>query len=219
MDSDTFRCDLVSWEEAYRLGRVLAENIASSGYMPDLVIAIGRGGYVPARVICDFLLHDLLTSIKIEHWGTAAQKRGKATVRFPVGIDIKGLSVLIIDDVTDTGDTLREAVAYIESLGAREAKTGVLQHKSTATFEPDYYAQYMSDWKWIIYPWAVHEDLFGFTANILRQKACSINEIRSELARRYEIVIATPDLMPVLEDLRQKESMLQSKGIYRIEPK
>jgi hypoxanthine phosphoribosyltransferase len=28
-------------------------------------------------------------------------------VRFPLAVDVRGQSVLIIDDVTDTGDTLR----------------------------------------------------------------------------------------------------------------
>jgi hypothetical protein len=84
------------------LPRISAKAIKSSGYRPDLVIAVGRGGYVPASV-CDFMLHSQLTSIKIEHWGIAARKQDTAEVRSPLSVNVVGLKVLIIDDVTDTG--------------------------------------------------------------------------------------------------------------------
>jgi hypoxanthine phosphoribosyltransferase len=113
MNSQSFPCQLISWDEAYKLSRKLASVIKSSGFRPDLVIAIGRGGYVPARIVCDFLLHSLLTSIKIEHWDIAACKRPEAAVRFPLAVDVQDQSILIIDDVTDTGDTLRAALDYL----------------------------------------------------------------------------------------------------------
>jgi hypoxanthine phosphoribosyltransferase len=155
MDAESFPCQLIIWSEAYELGKILSQKIKSSGYRPDLVIAIGRGGYVPARIVCDFLLHNLLTSIKIEHWGIAAQKQEKAVVRFPMAVDVRGLKVLIVDDVTDTGDTLKAAVEYVSNLDAGEIRTAVLQHKVSSSFVPDYYAAVVKEWRWIIYPWAL----------------------------------------------------------------
>ena len=72
MIPESFPCQLISWDESYELGRRLAYEIKRSGFRPDLIVAIGRGGYVPARVVSDFLLFSLLASIKIEHWDTAA---------------------------------------------------------------------------------------------------------------------------------------------------
>jgi len=169
MSSQSIPCRLVSWEEAYQLSHRLARSIKSSGYRPQLVIAIGRGGYVPARIVCDFLLHNLLTSFKIEHWDIAASKRPEAAVRFPLAVDVRGQSVLIIDDVTDTGETLRAAIDYVKDLGAGEIRTGVMQHKTTSPVVPDFYAEEVKEWVWIIYPWAVHEDLVGFAEKVLAE--------------------------------------------------
>jgi hypoxanthine phosphoribosyltransferase len=198
---ESFPCTLVSWEESARLARRLAGAIKADGYRPDLVIAIGRGGYVPARVVCDCLLHDMLTSMKVEHWGIAARKKDETVVRFPLAVDITGLRVLIVDDVTDTGDTLTTTAAYVISLGPREVRTAVLQHKGTSRFTPDYIAEYVTEWSWIIYPWAVHEDLVGFVERVLGSKTQFFDEIKAKLAARFEIRVADEELRAALEDL------------------
>ena len=81
MDHDSFPVELISWKKSYHLAKKLSELIRTSGYQPEIVIAIGRGGYVPARVVCDYLLIDRLTSIKIEHWGVAAEIKDQAIIR------------------------------------------------------------------------------------------------------------------------------------------
>ena len=40
--------------------------------MPYLIIAIGRGGFVPGRFVCNFLPLNDITSMKIEHYKRAA---------------------------------------------------------------------------------------------------------------------------------------------------
>ncbi len=166
---DTFPCELITWEHSAALGRRLAWAVRESGYQPEFVVAIGRGGYVPARVVCDYLLHEMLTSIKIEHWGEAAEEKPETIIRFPLSIDITGAHLLVVDDVTDTGDTLTAAVSYFRKCGAAEVRTAVLQHKGTSGFLPDYYAELVMDWHWIMYPWAVYEDIFGFVLRILKK--------------------------------------------------
>ncbi len=53
--------------------------IKNSGFKPDLVIGIARGGLVPARIVCNYLLH-----IKVEHWGIAAIALGNLEVKSSV---------------------------------------------------------------------------------------------------------------------------------------
>jgi len=198
---ESFPCTLVSWEESALLARQLAGAIRADGYRPDLVIAIGRGGYVPARVVCDCLLHNMLTSMKVEHWGIAAHKKEEVLVRFPLAVDIKGMDVLIVDDVTDTGDTLATTVAHVTSLGPGEVRTAVLQHKDTSRFTPDYFAEFVTEWSWIIYPWAVHEDLVGFVERVLGSKTQFFEEIKAKLDARFGIRVADEDLRAALEDV------------------
>ncbi|MBN1431540.1 MAG: phosphoribosyltransferase [Methanomicrobiaceae archaeon] len=215
INAGSFSCELVGWEEAGNLSRILATKIRNSGYSPDIVIAIGRGGYVPARVVCDYMLHEKLTSIKIEHWGIAAEKKDTTTVVYPLSIDIGGKSVLIIDDVADTGDTLRAAVDYISSLGPSEIKTGVLHHKNCSSFMPDFYAEYVEKWRWIIYPWARHEELFGFSEKVLSGDYISPEEIRTKLSERYSLEAEIKGLTEALQDLVVCGKAEESGGYYR----
>lgn len=197
----SFPCQLISWDEASRLSRKLAREIKSSSYNPDLVVAIGRGGYVPARIVCDFLLHSLLTSIKIEHWDIAACKRPQASVRFPLAVDVREKRILIVDDVTDTGDTLKAAIDYIKSEGAGQVKTAVMQHKTSSAIVPDFYAEIISDWRWIIYPWAAHEDVLGFTEKILSDEPAAVEEIGMALKERYSLSVDGESLREILDEL------------------
>lgn len=213
---DSFPCELVTWDESYRLARTLAEKIKNSGFRPDLIIAIGRGGYVPARVVADFLLHEMLTSMKIEHWGIAAHKKEEVVIRFPIAVDVCNQTVLIVDDVTDTGETLRIAVDYVRRFDPYEIRTAVLQHKETSAYEPDYFAEYITDWKWIIYPWAVHEDLVGFLERVLTTKPRFFSEIKENLASRFSIIVDDLDLRSALEDLIAMGRVETVGSVYRL---
>lgn len=157
-----FQCELVSWGEVYRLSALLARQVKDAGYRPDVIIAIARGGYVPARLICDFLdIYDL-TSVRITHYTAGSSKEETARLSSPLCMEIKGLRVLIVDDITDTGDTIEVALQHIRGFGPAEVKTAVLQHKKQSTLKPDFYAKTLIKWRWIIYPWAVVEDIGGF---------------------------------------------------------
>jgi len=218
MNQESFRCTLVSWEEAVRLSRELACRIRSSGFHPQMVIAIGRGGFVPARVICDSLLISNLTSIKVEHWGVAAREMQEARVRYPLSVDVKGLKLLIVDDVTDTGETLKSALKHVEERGSQEVRTAVLQHKTSSELVPDHYAELVLDWKWIIYPWAAHEDLVGFTEKVLGREGLSLQDIQTNLLRRYTLRISNDSLTEVLKELMRMGRLVEKDGVYSLVP-
>ena len=48
------RCELISWKQVRILSRRLVALIRASAYEPDMIVAIGRGGYVPARLLSDW---------------------------------------------------------------------------------------------------------------------------------------------------------------------
>ncbi len=211
-EKDSFRCELIGFNDILRLSRILARKIKASGYTPDLIVAIGRGGYVPGRLVSDFLLFNDLTSMKIEHYTRAADMRAEARIRFPISVDITGKKVLIIDDVTDTGGTLRLAVDYIWSLKPADVRTAVLQHKTCSIFVPDFYAQKVIKWRWIIYPWARYEDLAGFAEKIILGRALDISQIISEFKGRYELDIRETELLEILEDLAERGEIESIEG-------
>jgi uncharacterized protein len=211
---DSFRCELISFNYVLRLSKILSRRIRASGYMPDLIVAIGRGGYVPGRLISDFLLFNDLTSMKIEHYARAADMRAEAKIRFPISVDITGKKVLVVDDLTDTGETLSLAVDYVWSLKPADVRTAVLQRKTCSTFVPDFYVQKIIKWRWVIYPWALYEDLAGFTEKIIWDRALDISQIISEFKVRYELDIKETELLEILNDLTERGEIESIKGKY-----
>lgn len=209
-----FRCQLITWGEAVRMSRQLANTILTSGYKPHIIIAIGRGGYVPARIVCDYLLFRDLTSIKIEHWGVAATLDREAHIRFGLSTDIAGLDVLLVDDVTDTGDTLRSALDYLERQNPAEVRTAVLQHKTCSSYIPDFYVHRIVKWRWIIYPWAAFEDISGFVTRILGDEYFSADEIQQHLYRNFHIEMKIKYLTDILDQMALSD-MVQKKETKR----
>ncbi|HBH62085.1 MAG TPA: phosphoribosyltransferase [Nitrospiraceae bacterium] len=160
--TEKVQCEYVSWGRFYSLSRSLTRKVYTSGFKPDIIVAIGRGGYMPARILSDFLHIMNLTTLKIEHY-RGTQKSTTARIRYPLAGDVSGEKVLLVDDVCDTGDTFALASKHLQDhMQPREVRTAVLHYKKTSCFIPDYYASRMVKWRWIIYPWAAAEDISQF---------------------------------------------------------
>jgi len=155
------RYQLISLQEFYDLSFSLAQVITASGFQPDIVIAIARGGFPPARFLCDFLNVKAMTSITLRHYTAAGASNPQASILYPLAADIANQNVLLVDDVNDTGETLQLARDYLVGLGPQELKTAVLHEKMNSIFRVDFMAESVSEWRWIIYPWAAVEDVGG----------------------------------------------------------
>jgi len=196
--SDKIKCELVSWEHFYALARDLAFQIHDAGYIPDMIIAVARGGYMPGRVLCDFLDIMDLNTFRVEHYH-GAHKEPLARIKYPLAANVDGKRVLVVDDVSDTGDTFVVAIDHIRKYGRpAEIKTATLHHKTVSRFEPDFYAQIVMQWRWIIYPWAVTEDVGGFI-NAMEPSPASINDISDRLLRDYGIEVPKQSLLDILK--------------------
>ncbi len=168
---------LVSWDEIADWARDLSSKILESGWRPDVVMAIARGGYVPARLVCDNLGVMDLVSVQVVHWPSTAQVIEKAFIKHEARADsLAEKRVLVIDDIVDTGDSISLAKEYAEKAGAGEVRSAALQWISTvAKFKPDYYSINVRDWKWFVYPWNVTEDVTNFMKRIITEEGASKN--------------------------------------------
>jgi hypothetical protein len=178
------KCVTYSWSDVYEMCEEIGRKIVSSGFRPDVIVAIARGGWVPARILCDLLDVRELYSVKAEHWGRVASP-GEAKLVQSLNVDIKDKLVLLVDDVTDTGETCAMVKEHLSSLGAKEVRIAVLDHKSTSKFLPDYFARRMESWKWIVYPWSYYEDTRDFIERHGWEKK-SPERIKKELKERYD---------------------------------
>jgi hypoxanthine phosphoribosyltransferase len=189
-------CELVTEAQVYELCWELAEAVRASGYRPEVVVAIARGGFVPARYLCDFLSISAMTSIKVQHYAPGARKQRRAWVKYPLGGSIEGQNVLLVDDVNDTGDTLEAALDHLRGFGAGDLRTAVLHEKLTTRFRADYRVLEVRDWHWIVYPWAVFEDLLAFLRG-MHPPPTSPEQAGQRLREHYGIEISQNQLQRV----------------------
>ncbi len=187
---------LVTWDEIVEWSRGLARKIKESGYKPTVIIAVARGGYVPARLLCDFLGVENLLSIQSQHWTEAAKAAEKAILKFKYTVDLRGHRALLVDDIVDTGETLLLAKEYIErEWKPDELRVAALQWISpVAKFKPDYYYIEVKEWVWFQYPWTRLEDVTQFMKRMLVEEAkstgkreWSFDEIRAKFQEWYGI--------------------------------
>lgn len=153
----------VSWSKALEYCYKLASMLLDANENPDVIVAISRGGLVPARIVSDVLGVDELVVIRSKHWGIAGRLYEKPRIYMDSHMDIVGKNVLIVDEVVDTGQTLIEIVNTLKTIGTSSVKTAVLHYKSTSRFKPDYYVEKLDEWVWIFYPWSFIETLYGLS--------------------------------------------------------
>ncbi len=178
------RCELITWHSFHALCRKLAYQILEAAFQPDVIVGIARGGYMPARLLSDYLGIMNLASFRIEHY-RGARKEPVTRVRYPLSADLSGQRVLLVDDVSDTGDTFEVALGHLRERGEPKAvRTVVLHHKVTSSFVPDFYAKKVVKWRWIVYPWAMIEDVAGIIGT-LEPRATDVPQIMARLERDY----------------------------------
>jgi hypoxanthine phosphoribosyltransferase len=201
---EPIKCEVLSWASTVKDAKSLSGLIRDSSCKIDIVVAIARGGLVPARILSDYLLIRDLTTIKVEHWGIAATETEKAVLKFPLCADIKDKNVLLVDDITDTGDTLMVSVEYLKSFGPKEIRTAVLIHKTCSSVTPDYFVRKIEKWKWIIFPWHIWEDLTGFIKKIADSGTLNEEDIRRELKKQYNIKVNIDTVREVLSEVTRQ---------------
>lgn len=176
------KVQLLSPDEVVDACDSLARRILASRFRPDLIIAVARGGFMPARFLCDFLNLGTLCSIRVQHYAAGASKGKEAHVTIPLATDIRGARVLVVDDVNDSGDTLRAARSYLEPLGPAELRTAVLHEKLVTTCPADFSAGEVREWRWILYPWAMVEDV----AQFIREMVPASRDAEETLRRLHD---------------------------------
>jgi len=184
----------ISWDKAIKMCYKLAEKVLKSNQGFDVVVAISRGGLIPARIISDILGIDELYTIRSKFWGTGGTIASEPLVKVPQNIDVKNKDVLVVDEVVDTGATMTKTVKIIKNLGARKVKAATLHYKLRSKFIPDFYVEKVKKWVWIFYPWSFSETLFGLAK-----------------MRGYKDVIHGAS--EIIRELRIKEVLIDSESL------
>jgi hypoxanthine phosphoribosyltransferase len=145
--------EVLTWSIFGEASRSLAVQVAASGFRPDIVLAIARGGLTVAGALGYSLSVKNCFAISVEYY-TGIDTRLDVPVVLPPMPDlvaVRDLNVLIADDVADTGDTLSMVHQIIEG-HVKEARSAVLYKKSRSIIQPDYVWRETD--RWITFPWS-----------------------------------------------------------------
>lgn len=171
---------ILSWQEVYNLTLRLSERIVQSGFKPDIIVGIARGGWIPARILSDVLYAETLQNIRIEYYSDVGVKGKEPKITQPLSGTLKGKNVLLVDEVADTGDSLYTAVDHVKELGASGIRSAVLHLKPTSCVIPDFYI--IKTKAWTVYPWENRESIIALVRMFKAEnKSTSMKEIRDRL--------------------------------------
>lgn len=212
-------CKIVSWEEIDDWTNTVASKIKNEGYDPDTCIGMTRGGWIPSRLICDRLGIKDLHAVKTEHWGITATKDGKAKLATPLPINVKDKRILIVDDITDTGQSLNLALDHVKTKGAEDVMSATLLHITHSVITPDFYAVEVSarDWAWFIFPWNFNEDITSLINKALGDGEKASMEIKDVLKKHCRITVDQAVIdrtlleMAKLNEVEKKGEMWQKR--------
>ncbi len=149
--SSKLEFEIPSWEQIYESLLNLANRIRENNFKPDVIVGVSRGGWPPARIMSDLLENPDLANVKAEFYLGVAKTKGDPVITQPVSTSVTGKKVLIVDEVADTGKSLRLVKSHLEEQGATEVKIMTIYYKPWSIVVPDWHAKKTSSW--IVFPW------------------------------------------------------------------
>jgi len=127
------------------------------GVSLDCIVCISRGGLVAARLLSDLLgIKDILT-LGISYYRGINERSEKPVVTSNLSGGVEGRRVLLVDDVADTGHTLRVALEEVRGSGAGGVVTCTVYIKPWCSYTPDYYSRVIDGW--IVFPYEQAETI------------------------------------------------------------
>lgn len=139
---------------------IIANSIKSSGWSPDYIVGIVRGGCVPAV----YLSHKLKKPLVTVAWSTRDKTifGNESNCWIPEDI-MEGKKILVVDDIVDGGDTIKElfedwqlSVAGLGTLNIYNVKIAAMWYNTAQDNVVDFYHKTIDrneDSRWIHFPW------------------------------------------------------------------
>ena len=145
--------ETLDWTTYGVAARQLARQVADSGFQPDIILAIARGGLFPGGSLGYALSVKNLYVMNLEFY-TGVGKRLDVPVMLPPyldKVDLRDAKILVVDDVADTGHTLKVVHKFCQDVVA-ESRTAVLYEKPHSLVKCDFVWHRTN--RWINFPWS-----------------------------------------------------------------
>jgi xanthine phosphoribosyltransferase len=135
----------VTWDQLHRDAKALAWRLMEGGPFQGIV-AVSRGGLIPAAIIARELDTRLVESVCVVTYND--EERGEPRVTKPPVAAGDGTGFLIIDDLVDSGTTARVVRKLLP-----KAHFACIYAKPQGREMIDSYVTEVSQDTWILFPW------------------------------------------------------------------
>ena len=154
----------VSWSEYHQKIETLAVKIHQSGWDFNQIVCIAKGGLRVGDVLCRLFEQPLAILSTASYHGDGNRVRGEITISNHLSMvgDRLGNQVLLVDDLADSGVSLREATRWLKKQRGTEIeqlRTAVVWCKGCSLITPDYYVDYLPENPWIHQPFERYEQI------------------------------------------------------------
>ena len=178
--SPELKFEFATWDQIYSMLLNLADRIRKSGFDPDIIVGISRGGWAPARILSDLMDNPNLANVRAEFYLGVAETRGEPSLSQPVSTEVAGKKVLIVDEIADTGKSLKLVRRHLTEQGAAEVKIATVYYKPWSILKPDYYEKETTCW--VVFPWEIKETVHRIIKKC-REKGKAIEEETEKLVK------------------------------------
>ncbi|MDI9928347.1 phosphoribosyltransferase [Rhodococcus sp. IEGM 1341] len=145
--------EVLTWATFGDASRDLTKKIVDDGFVPDIVIAIARGGLIPAGAISYAMGVKAAGTLNVEFYSDIEETLPDPVVLEPL-LDtdaIVGKKLLVVDDVADSGRTLALVIDLLTAHTV-DVRSAVIYTKPRTIVQPDY--SWRETDKWINFPWS-----------------------------------------------------------------
>lgn len=170
----------ISWQQYQKDCMKLAYKIKEIKF--DKIVAISRGGLVAARILSD-LLSIPISHITIESYKNLKKKKTIAITEVPSS-NFRNQTILLIDEIADSGRTLKRAKSYFKNFSVTKIYTLSLIVKSHCKPFPDFWSKKID--AWIIFPYDLRETYEAFL-KLYKTKEKAKNKLLEVGFKKWEI--------------------------------
>ena len=188
-----------SWNQIYDMLLDLADRIRKDGFKPNIIVGVSRGGWLPARIMSDLLNNPNLANVRAEFYLGGAKTKYEPSLTQPISVTVAGKTVLIVDEVADTGKSLKLVKEHSIEQGAAEARTATVYCKPWSIRKPDYYSKKTHNW--IVFPWEVKETVRNITVEC-RESGKPVEE---EVEKLRKAGVPDPLIKRFLKEISEEE--------------
>ena len=186
-----------TWNQVYNMLLSQAEKIRQSGFKPDVIVGVLKGGWFSARVLSDLLEVPSLATVTVEFYVGVAETKNEPVLTQRISAVVAGKKALIVDDVADTGKSLKLVKDHVLQEGAKEVRTATVYRKPWSAIKPDYCEKETS--LWIVFPWETKE-----TVRKIVEKHCDKRAINMETAKLVKAGLPQPLVERFLKEILEE---------------